>query len=107
MFEIAFESAGGAKTTESETDGTIAIGDHWERFTASHTVWDRSRYERQWREAADRVLAGKPGCFVIDDDGEHEEPAAIGRAGRIASARRTADANARKPSRSPPISTSV
>jgi hypothetical protein len=66
MFEIAFKSAGGAETTESETDGTIAIGDHWERFTASHGVWDRSRYERQWREAADRVLAGNPGCFVID-----------------------------------------
>jgi hypothetical protein len=66
MFEIAFESVGEAGTTEFETDGKITIGDHWETFTASHTVWDRSRYEREWREAADRVLAGQPGCFVVD-----------------------------------------
>jgi CdiI N-terminal domain len=65
MFNIAFESAGAAPT-DVETVGKITIADHWETFTASHTVWDRTRYERQWREAADRVLAGHPGCFVID-----------------------------------------
>src|SRR4051794_9175061 len=62
MFEIAFGSA----MAESETDGRITVADHWETFTASHAVWGRSRYERQWLEAADLVLAGQPACFVTD-----------------------------------------
>lgn len=65
MFEITFGAAGVA-TTECESSGKITLADHWETFTASHAVWSRSRHERQWREAADRVLAGQPGCFVID-----------------------------------------
>jgi hypothetical protein len=67
MFEIAFESPREAASAEfGETDGKITVGDHWESFTASHTLWDRSRYRKQWREAADRVLAARPGCFVVD-----------------------------------------
>lgn len=67
MFKIVFETT----AHELETDGVLTIGDHWESFTASHSVWDRRRYEQAWREAADRVLAGQPGCFVINlTDGE-------------------------------------
>jgi hypothetical protein len=62
MFEITFE----AGTGEFETDGKITVGDHSESFTASHSVWDRGRYEQEWRAAADRVAVGEPGCFVVD-----------------------------------------
>jgi hypothetical protein len=55
------------------TDGKITDADHSETFTASHVIWERKRYERQWREAADRVLDGRPACFVVDVASAHSE----------------------------------
>src|SRR5207248_2656186 len=68
VFDISFQAAARrvGNGAESESDGKITIGNHSETFTASHAVWERRRYETQWREAADRILDGEPACFVVD-----------------------------------------
>ena len=38
--------------------GRIVLGDHAEEFVALLAAWQRPDYERHWRDAADRLLAG-------------------------------------------------
>jgi len=38
--------------------GEVTLGAYRERFLAPLGVWSRERYERQWREAAERFLEG-------------------------------------------------
>jgi len=39
--------------------GRVTLGDYWELFLASLSLWTRADYERQWREAATRLVAGE------------------------------------------------
>ena len=61
MFDIAFVG------TEPELQdegwyglwGQLTIGDYRESFLASLSLWSRADYERQWVEAATRLVRGK------------------------------------------------
>jgi hypothetical protein len=49
-----------------ESEGVICVEGTREMFVASHDVWTRDQYTRQWVEAAGRLLEGSRACFVTD-----------------------------------------
>jgi hypothetical protein len=49
-----------------ESEGVISLEDQRERFVASHEVWSWDDYVSQWADAARRLIAGHPACFVTD-----------------------------------------
>lgn len=65
MFDICFLSrkpevqAGGWPALS----GRITLGSYAERFLAPVDRWTPEDYEHQWREAAARLLAGRPTAF--------------------------------------------
>lgn len=50
---------GGCETIRGE----IRLGDYREGFRAPLGPWTPGDYERQWRQAAERLLAGQPAAF--------------------------------------------
>lgn len=61
-FEIVLTS----RLNPSQSEGAICVEETRETFVASHAVWDPDQYRRQWEEAAERLVAGDPSCFVTD-----------------------------------------
>ena len=63
MFDIAFIADEPEQFDEGEyvsvaLRGRTTLGDYQEEFLASLRYWSRTDYERQWVEAARRLLAG-------------------------------------------------
>jgi hypothetical protein len=56
------------KKTDYEPDvalGEIVLDDFVERFETPLTFWDADRYESQWRQGIDRLLAGaQKSCLI-------------------------------------------
>lgn len=53
---------------ENEPDlaiGQITLGNFVEEFEMSLTVWNRERYEQQWKEGIQRILNGAPKSCLI------------------------------------------
>lgn len=61
MFDISFISEEPEVDDEGRVTllGEITLGDESERFLASLERWTREDYERQWQEAAQRLLDGE------------------------------------------------
>ena len=61
MFDIEFISDEPEVDDEGRVTllGEITLGDESERFLASLALWTREDFERQWREAAQRLLDGE------------------------------------------------
>lgn len=60
VFEIEF-TTNVPEPQEEDWDGLwgrITLGDYQEDFLSPLSLWPRERYERQWREAAERLVAG-------------------------------------------------
>ena len=52
------DSAHKIRPEEDEKAGRITLGDFRERFIASLIYWSTADYERQWREAVQRIVDG-------------------------------------------------
>jgi hypothetical protein len=50
---------------EKDAVGVIRIGDFQERFRSPLSFWSPQDYERQWREGAERILAGATTSCLI------------------------------------------
>ena len=50
---------------ESERFGLITIGSYAERFVASITFWDVTRYRRHWQQAIARIVQGSVTSTLI------------------------------------------
>lgn len=69
MFDICFINADPERDDDGSLwlSGHIILIDHQERFLASLQTWSRKDYERQWLEAAARLLGApaRAGFFTV------------------------------------------
>ena len=65
MFDIEFIGDSQIEFGELAVRGRITLGDFSEEFVAPLVFWTADDYERQWHEAAERILNGfERSCFV-------------------------------------------
>jgi len=65
MFNIEFSRSPRNEFGELAARGRITLGDFSEEFVSPLGFWTADDYQRQWHEAAERVLnGGAPSCFV-------------------------------------------
>jgi CdiI N-terminal domain len=62
VFDISFVPS--ADPVDGASRGEIRIGSFSERFAADLTFWGQARYERQWLEAAGRIVSHESAVFV-------------------------------------------
>jgi hypothetical protein len=65
MFAIEFVGNPQIEFGELAARGRITLGEFSEEFVAPLVFWTADDYQRQWREAAERILDGfEQSCFV-------------------------------------------
>ena len=65
LFAVRLESGSVETSGEIYAKGRMRIGDFHETFAAPLSYWTREQYERQWKEAVERVcLLGKDAALI-------------------------------------------
>ena len=62
LFNIEFTTGEPELQDEGWTGlwGRVTLGEYEESFVASLSLWSREDYEQQWKDAAERLIAGAP-----------------------------------------------
>lgn len=70
-FDLSFDRDPGSGDSH-EARGRVRLDDLEETFFAPLSFWSTEDYERQWIDAAMRLLRGEPACFVVGlDEADH------------------------------------
>ncbi|MFL5617701.1 MAG: hypothetical protein ACJ79A_04825 [Gemmatimonadaceae bacterium] len=67
MFNIEFTAAEPELQDEGWNGlwGCVTLGEYRESFVASLSIWSKQDYEQQWRDAAERLVAGAPSTAFL------------------------------------------